>query len=197
MTRLTLIRHGPTAWNAEKRAQGRSDIPLSAEGRAEVASWRAPAEIADDALYASPLRRARETAAILFDAAAQVEPRLTEMAWGAWEGRTIPELRATLGPAMAENEARGLDFTPEGGESPRQVLARVRPWIEEIAQGGRDATAVTHLGVIRVVMAAAFDWNMLGKPPVKIQPATAHQFDIAPGTITVRRMNVSLVPNRT
>jgi hypothetical protein len=41
-------------------------------------------------------------------------------------------------------------------------------------------------------MATAFAWNMLGKPPVKIRPATAHLFDIAPGTIRVREMNVSL-----
>ena len=114
------------------------------------------------------------------------------MAWGTWEGRTINELRTTLGDAMTENEARGFDFRPEGGESPRDVLDRVRPWIDEVAKQETDTVAVTHLGVIRVVMAAAFDWNMLGKPPVKIRPATAHLFDITPGTIRVREMNVSL-----
>jgi probable phosphoglycerate mutase len=93
---------------------------------------------------------------------------------------------------MAENEARGIDFRPDGGESPRDVLGRVRPWIDEVAGRGDDVVGVTHLGVIRVVMAAAFDWNMLGKPPAKIRPATAHLFDIAPGTIRVREMNVSL-----
>jgi hypothetical protein len=52
--------------------------------------------------------------------------------------------------------------------------------------------AITHLGVIRVVMAAAYDWDMLGKPPVKIRPATAHLFDIAPGSIRVCQMNIPL-----
>jgi len=191
MTLLALLRHGPTAWNAEKRAQGRTDIPLSPEGRAAVKTWRAPDILAGLPVVASPLARTQETARLLFGDAVP-EPRLIEMAWGTWEGRTIAELRESLGDAMAENEARGFDFRPDGGESPRDVLDRVRPWIEEVAAQGTDTVAVTHLGVIRVVMATAFDWNMLGKPPVKIRPATAHLFDIAPGTIRVREMNVSL-----
>lgn len=191
MTLLALIRHGPTAWNAEKRAQGRTDVPLSAEGRAKVATWRAPDILTGLPVVASPLGRAQETARLLFGNAA-TEPRLVEMAWGKWEGRTIGELRDTLGDAMAQNEARGFDFRPEDGESPRDVLYRVRPWIEEVAARGEDTVGVTHLGVIRVVMATAFGWDMLGKPPVKIRSATAHLFDIAPGTIRVREMNVSL-----
>ena len=191
MTVLALIRHGPTVWNAEKRTQGRTDIPLSPEGRAAVETWQAPDTLTDLPVFASPLKRTQETARILFGRAT-VEPRLIEMAWGEWEGRTINELRATLGDAMTENEARGFDFRPDGGESPRDVLARLQPWIDEIANAGDDVVAVTHLGVIRVVMAAAHNWDMLGKPPVKIRPATAHLFDIGPGTIRVRQMNIPL-----
>ena len=40
MTPLIILRHGPTAWNAEKRIQGRSDIPLSENGRKVVGGWR-------------------------------------------------------------------------------------------------------------------------------------------------------------
>jgi probable phosphoglycerate mutase len=123
---------------------------------------------------------------------AKTEPRLIEMSWGDWEGRTINELRATLGEAMTENEARGFDFRPDGGESPRDVLVRVQSWIDEIAKRANGVVAITHLGVIRVVMAAAYDWDMLGKPPVKIRPATAHLFDIAPGSIRVCQMNIPL-----
>jgi len=194
MTVLALIRHGPTEWNVDKRAQGRTDVPLSNAGRGEVATWRAPPEVPQGRVYASPLKRAQETADLLLGGGTP-EPRLIEMAWGDWEGRTIAELRETLGAAMSENEARGLDFRPDGGESPREVLDRVRPWIDEVARAGVDAAAVTHLGVIRVVMAAALGWDMTGKPPVKIAHATAHLFDIAPGTITVRRMNVPLAPD--
>ena len=96
---------------------------------------------------------------------------------------------------MTENEARGFDFRPDGGESPRDVLVRVQSWIDEVAKAADDVVAVTHLGVIRVVMAAAHNWDMLGKPPVKIRPATAHLFDIDPGTIRVRQMNIPLQAN--
>jgi len=191
MTLLALIRHGPTTWNVEKRAQGRTDIPLSPEGRRAVETWQAPDALTDLAIFASPLSRTQETARILFGRATP-EPRLIEMAWGEWEGRTISELRTTLGAAMTENEAQGFDFRPDGGESPRNVLDRVQPWIDEVAEAGDDVVAVTHLGVIRVVMATAHNWDMLGKPPVKIRPATAQLFDIAPGTIRVRQMNIPL-----
>jgi broad specificity phosphatase PhoE len=196
MTVLALIRHGPTVWNADKRAQGHTDVPLSDAGRFEVTRWRAPPEIPRRRIFSSPLVRARETAELLLGTP-EIEARLIEMSWGDWEGRTIAELRETLGPAMAENENRGFDFRPDAGESPREVLARVQPWIDEVAARGQDATAVTHLGVIRVVMAVAFGWNMLGKPPVKLHRAAAHLFDIAPGTIRVRQMNVSLEPEAT
>jgi len=191
MTLLALVRHGPTAWNAEKRTQGRTDIPLSPEGRAAVKTWRVPAALTDLPIYASPLKRTQETALLLVGPA-KIEPRLIEMSWGNWEGRTIKELRATLGEDMTENESRGLDFRPVGGESPRDVLVRVQSWLDGIANKANDVVAVTHLGVIRVVMAAACDWDMLGKPPVKIRPATAHLFDIAPGSIRVRQMNIPL-----
>jgi probable phosphoglycerate mutase len=191
VTLLALIRHGPTAWNAEKRTQGRTNIPLSPEGRTAVETWRAPAVLTDLPIFASPLGRTQETARLLFGPA-KTEPRLIEMSWGDWEGRTINELRDTLGEAMTENEARGFDFRPDGGESPRDVLVRVQSWIDEIAKRANGVVAVTHLGVIRVVMAAAYDWDMLGKPPVKIRPATAHLFDIAPGSIRVRQMNIPL-----
>ncbi|NQV82095.1 MAG: histidine phosphatase family protein [Alphaproteobacteria bacterium] len=191
MTLLALIRHGPTAWNTQKRIQGRTDEPLSAQGRADVAAWRVPPALTGLRVYASPLSRAQDTAALLFGAS-ETEPRLIEMSWGAWEGRSLPALRTTLGSVMTDNEAQGFDFRPDGGESPREVLARVRSWIEEVAMRDDDTVAVTHRGVIRVVMAAAYNWNMLGKPPVKLRSASAHLFDIGAGTIRVRHMNVAL-----
>lgn len=191
MTLLALIRHGPTTWNAQKRTQGRTDVPLDDAGRAAVAQWRLPPGLEGLSVYASPLERAQETAALLCGGS-QVEPRLIEMSWGSWEGRTIADLRATHGAKMTENEDRGFDFRPDGGESPREVLARIRPWIEELAARDEAAVAVTHLGVIRVVMATAFGWSMVGKPPIKLHRAAAHLFDIAPGTVRVRQMNIPL-----
>ncbi len=195
MTLLAVLRHGPTAWNAAKLNQGRSDVPLSPEGRAAVKTWTAIGPWQALPVFASPLRRARETALAMFGRTT-IEPRLIEMFWGEWEGRSLEELRRELGPAMTANEDRGLDFRPAGGESPREVAGRLGPWLKEIAKKGEDCVAVTHRGVLRVLLSIAFDWPMLGRSPVKIAPATAHEFRLtADGRPLPVRFNVPLAPS--
>lgn len=197
MTALALVRHGPTEWSAIHRIQGRTDIPLSDVGRAAVGAWRLPPELAAFDPVASPLRRAVETATMLCAAAEigdpSIEPRLAEMNWGEWEGRRLEELRRELGEAMAANEARGLDFRPEGGESPRDLLARLRPWLAEVGAAGRPTLAVTHKGVIRALLAEAAGWDMTGKPPVKLDWSSAHLFVVDKlGGLGLDRPNLSL-----
>ena len=193
MTLLALIRHGPTAYNEQGRIQGRIDEPLSAAGRDAVAGWRLPVELADSDWISSPLARARETARLLGGAAPRIDPAIIEMDWGRWEGRRIEALRAELGEAMAENEARGLDFRPEGGESPRDVQARLAPWLAAVGNKGRPCLAVTHKGVIRAILALASGWDMTGKPPAKLRRAAAHLFTVAPdGKVAVERLNLAL-----
>ncbi len=193
MTRLVLIRHAATAWNEEGRMQGRADIPLSAAGRAAAAGWRPPPEAAGADWYSSPLTRARETAASMGLKAVTIEPRLTEMDWGSWEGRTLAAIRGETSAAMAANEARGLDFRPDGGESPREVLARLLSWFADIAGRGRTAGGVTHKGVIRAVLARATGWDMMGKPPERLAWDCAHVFSLAAdGAPTIERLNLPL-----
>ncbi len=181
MILLALIRHGPTPWNALGRIQGRTDIALGAAGRALVGRWRPPPRIAGADWVCSPLARARETAALLGAADPAIEPRLIEMDWGAWEGQTLAALRAAGGSALAENEARGLDFRPEGGESPRQVQDRLRPWLAEVAQAARPTTAVTHKGVIRALFALATGWDMIAPQRPKLDWSAVHLFRIDAG----------------
>jgi probable phosphoglycerate mutase len=185
---LALLRHGDTPWSTDGRIQGRSDVPLSDAGRAAVRALGLPPECRAMRIVSSPLSRCVETAAILGAAHAGREPRLVEMSWGAWEGRRLAELRAELGRAMGENEARGWDFRPERGESPREVLERVRSWLAELDE---PTLAVTHRGVIRAVFASATGWDMLGKPPAKLDWNAVHLFRVGPGgTASVERLNV-------
>ena len=194
MTALLMIRHGPTAWNAEGRIQGRADIPLSDAGREQVARLRVPAEFQGWAWVSSPAARARETAMILSGRAPLVEASLSEMDWGAFEGETLAALRARLGPEMAEREAAGLDFRPPGGESPRDVQMRLRPWLALIAKAGRPTIAVSHKGVIRALYAEARDWPMIGKAPDRLRWDHAHLFSIAPtGRVSLARLNIRLM----
>lgn len=193
MTPLVLIRHGPTAWNAEGRIQGRRDEPLSSAGKAAVETWKLPTDLDDFHWMTSPLTRARMTALLLGHGDSAVEDRLAEMNWGTWEGQNLAELRASLGPKMIAREARGLDFRPPEGESPRDVQLRLRPWLKQVGQSGRPTVAVTHKGVIRAIYALAEGWDMTGKPREKMHNACAHRFVVdAEGRVSTTQMNVPL-----
>lgn len=194
-TPLVMIRHGPTDWNERSLIQGRSDRALSASGRQAVARWRLPAELASYRWTSSPLRRALETAALLGHGEAEPEVALIEMDWGAYEGQRLAELRQRCGEAFAQNEARGLDFRPDGGESPRAVQKRLSPWLARCAAGAHPTAAITHKGVIRALYALAVGWDMRGKPPDKLRDACAHRFRLAAdGTPRVERLNIPLAP---
>lgn len=172
--------------------QGRADTSLLEESRAELARCRLPDEFAAFRVLCSPLKRCLETAAAL-RLVVMTDPRLIEMDWGAFEGRTLPALRAEQGEAFAANEARGLDFRPDGGESPREVNARVAPLLAEIARQDRPCLAVTHRGVIRAIYARAVGWDMMSKPPHELDPHALHLFMLdRDGRPRLSRVNVPL-----
>lgn len=195
MTFLLMLRHAPTAWNEARRIQGRTDEPLSEKGRALAADWRLPACLGEFSWTSSPLTRCRETARLMRGGDAAIESRLIEMAWGDWEGCTLASLRLEHGAAMEANEARGLDFTPPGGESPRMVQMRLLPYFAEIAAEARPRVAVTHRGVIRATVALAADWDMKAEAPVRIARYAAHLFSLSPtGIPRIERLNIPLQP---
>ncbi len=201
MTPFVLIRHGPTEWNASGRIQGQTDVPLSPAGERTVRAWALPAEIraapGEWDWLVSPLIRARQTAEMLLPAAARAvlrcEPALMEMRWGKWEGRRLAEIREAGGGAIVEAEARGLDFSPPGGESPRQVQARLAPLLAAVAARGRPTVAIAHKGVIRAILARAAGWNMSGRAPARLRDACAHRFLLgADGAPAIDSLNIPL-----
>ena len=173
---VALIRHAPTAWNAEGRVLGQADPPLSPEGAARAARWRLPPDLRALAAQGqinwatSPLRRAVETARLLGAPAPVADPRLAEQDWGEWTGHP----RAAVTDSMTE---AGWETTPPAGESPARVLARVRAWFDGLAPGDGPDTwaAVTHMGVIRVVIAAALHWDLRAPAPVRLLPERLHR----------------------
>ena len=192
---LMVLRHGATSWNLARRIQGRADPPLSPEGRAEVAAWSLPPGSLDLPCWVSPLQRARETALVLGFVEPVVAAELIEMDWGDFEGQTLAQLRAELGATLAANEALGLDFRPPGGESPREVGERLRPWLASLAGPSGAAVVVTHKGVRRALLALATGWDMRGPPPIKLRDNQALCLDLpATGRLEVRDI-ASLVPS--
>lgn len=175
---IALLRHGPTAWNDAHRIQGQTDIPLSSRGRNLVRTWSLPPEFENFEWIASPLQRAMETAQLLTSKEVAPEPALKEMHWGSWEGMTLGKIRQTHQPQIERNEARGLDFRPPGGESPRLVQQRLQRWFVEIKQHHRSVIAVTHKGVIRAGFALATNWDMTSEPSIKLDWGRIHLFQL-------------------
>lgn len=195
MVELLFLRHGQTDWNSAGRIQGHVDTRISTPAKMWLDKRRLPARFARFKWICSPLIRARQTAASLGADGADVEPRLIEMSWGKWEGETLEALRQAHGVAMRENEARGLDFRPCGGESPRELRERLRDWLHDVVSDGEPVVAVTHKGVIRCALALATDWDLLDKPPVRLQWNRAHLFNVTPpdGSLCIVEPNIELI----
>ena len=173
--------------------QGRADIPLTADARQTLSLLRPPALLSNAEWYSSPLSRARDTARALGIHDFRIDDTLIETDWGNWQGQTLKGLRESLGSVFLENEGKGRHFRPPNGESPADVITRLRPFLTFIGQRDAPCAAVTHKGVIRAVMALAYDWDMTVNAPVKLTWQAAHLFHISPaGDPSPYEMNVPL-----
>lgn len=166
MIRLALLRHGHTGWNRAGRIQGRSDIPLDDEARAGLAALRLPPPWDAADLWSSPLQRAAQTARLVSGRDPRTAPALTEMDWGDWEGKRGVDLLAQPGSGFRHIEDWGWDWHPPGGESPADLWQRLRPWLASL---DRDAVAVCHIGIMRVLLARAHGWDFAGPTPFKVK----------------------------
>lgn len=157
MRRLTLIRHGLTEWNVSGRFQGHSNVPLSADGRAQavlLAGYLATFP-AIDVVMASPLARAVETARIAIpDRELLLDPRLRELDFGAFEGLTRDVIERD--PRWAVWIEDPFMRAAPDGESYRQLRERMVAWLDEARRSFPDAhvAAVTHSGSIQTLLSA-------------------------------------------
>lgn len=162
---LTLVRHGETSANIDGVWHGSTDTALTGRGReqaARVASFLAEAEEFREvvALYSSQLERARHTAEAIGEALSmevRIEEGLSEYDLGSWEGKTYQELfkKHRLWHHMKEDP----DFSPHGGESPRQVSDRITGALLDIARchPGERVVVVTHGGALSMGLAQLLD----------------------------------------
>ena len=143
-TRLLLLRHGQTDWNAQQRFQGQADVPLNAAGRHQAEAVRGVfADVHLDAVYSSPLSRALDTARLARPGAEiHTDPRLMEIDVGSWSGLTWDEVKASM-PDYEAKYANGVDFrrSPEG-ETLADVVARGLPALRTIAAAHEGGTVL-------------------------------------------------------
>jgi probable phosphoglycerate mutase len=155
-----LIRHGATMLSAEDRFAGSTDVELSEVGCAQARSLGA--RLAGDALcavYASPLKRTRATAAFVAEPHGLVpviRDGLREIDHGRWEGLTRREVEQRYAKEYAAWEADPFTFAPEGGESGVAVLARALPVLREIVESSTDriVAVVSHKATIRLLLSS-------------------------------------------
>lgn len=174
MTRVHLVRHGESEWNAVRRLQGQADPPLSANGEAQVAELGDMLGRLDvDACVTSDLRRARRTAELLrVDAVAM--PAWREIDVGGWSGHDIDELRREHPEAY--RGWRAGTHVPPGGEPWDVFSRRVRDAMHDAARGVDRLLAITHGGVIRALVARLLDIGPEKLAPV--QPASMTVIEI-------------------
>jgi broad specificity phosphatase PhoE len=151
-----LVRHGRTEWNAARRFQGQSDIPLSEEGRAQaMAVAAALASEPISAIVSSDLSRALETARAIaghHGLEVRADARLREFRFGAWEGLTWDEIvaRYPVAEEMAFSSVR--DYAPTGGERFEHVRARVAEALAEAGVCDGTVLFVTHAGALHALL---------------------------------------------
>lgn len=175
-TTLYVTRHGETDYNRDHIMQGSGvDSALNETGRAQAEALAA--RLADaplDAVYASTLVRARQTAKIL---GAPHEPLpyaylddLKEISWGVYEGTPPTDERTAAMKAIKTRWRAGeVDAPVEGGESPRQVERRARQAIEVVlaAHAGEHVLVVTHGRYMRIMLASLlYDGDLTQMPNV-------------------------------
>lgn len=157
-TRLILLRHGSTTAAPGTYLGSRSDPGLDDRGRAQARAARAALQGRPlSAVLCSPLRRARETAALAVPGVpVHLDDRLRELDFGALTGLTWAEVEARHPDAAAQWVARGWPMPP-GGEDPRALWRRAAAAALDLhaSQAGGDVLVVCHGGVIRALLGAA------------------------------------------
>ncbi len=176
MTSLYLVRHGETDWNAARRIQGNTDIPLNDMGRSQAATTgKLLARREWDGIYSSPLSRAVETASIIADLVGLGEPVLipaiAERNYGEAEGLNWEQI---------ESRFPGDTVVP-GRETHEEVAERVIPALMSLARSrpGESLIVVSHGGVIRSVLNAVDPGTKHGA----ITNGSVHSFELVDGAL--------------
>jgi probable phosphoglycerate mutase len=192
-TTILLIRHGETAWNAERRLQGHLDIALNPEGERQASLLAAAlADEPIDAIAASDLLRARQTAqavAGVHGLPVQLDRELRERCYGGFEGLLYSEIAQRFPLEFAAWQARDVDaLLPAGanrGETFRQFHHRVTTALQRWAQAhpGKTLALVAHGGVLECAYRAALGLPLETPRDFKIHNASVNRFTVEDGVL--------------
>lgn len=183
VTRVVLIRHGEAA-GVSGRCIGQTDVPLSDAGAGAV---RALADAMQEEItvpvrmVSSDLLRCTASAAILATSLGlhfATDRRLREANFGEWEGKAWDELERDDGPRLSAWMKDWTTVAPPSGESVPDLLARVRPVLDEWRMGEGLILAVTHAGWIRAAITVLTDAPISGFFEIPADHAKATWIDL-------------------
>lgn len=195
-TRLFLVRHGETTANREFRYIGVRDEPLSAPGQAQAIQLaKALARLPVAAVYSSPLQRAYNTAlqiAAPHKLEVQCIDDLRECNFGTWEGLSRAEVlaRSPEDAQSLHDWEQDMTIAPPGGESFAAMRERACALVEQLAQAHPDQSIVlvSHVGPIKVLLAAALGAPLSSAFRIFLDPATISVVDWRDPTHTIVRL---------
>jgi alpha-ribazole phosphatase len=188
--RIWLVRHGLTDWNTQQRFCGHSDVPLSAQGRAQ-ARWLAQRlqEEKISTIYTSDLARARETTEIIASrrtqaVAVKVSAAWREMDFGAWEGLTYAEIADQFKDRL-DFFADPEQYSPPNGESLAHLLHRVQAELAVIACSDNlpvegDVVIVSHGGPLRLLLCSVLGMPLEHQWQLRLDPGSLSAIDLLP-----------------
>ncbi|KPK06049.1 MAG: hypothetical protein AMJ64_10140 [Betaproteobacteria bacterium SG8_39] len=191
-TTLVLVRHGETAWNAEGRVQGQTDVPLNELGRAQAAAL-VPVLAGErfGAVYSSDLLRVRETAqptARALGLDVRLEAGLRERHYGMFETLTYVECRERYPAEFERFRDKALDFDFGSGESLQAFYDRALASVGAIAARhvGEAVLVFTHGGVLEMLYREATASGLRSARDFEIPNAAINRFDYAAGRWALR-----------
>jgi broad specificity phosphatase PhoE len=193
--RILLLRHAETDWNREHRFQGWRDIPLSAKGRQQAGSAaRLLAASPLAAVWSSPLRRARETAALIaapHGLAVRESDAFREMGFGDWEGLTRDEVRVRFPEAHRAWVETPPEATWPGAETLARVRARALAGLQELreAHQGQTVCLVSHGITGRILILEALGLGLDRLWSLQLSSTGISELEFREDWTTLHRMN--------
>ncbi|MGJ7032270.1 histidine phosphatase family protein [Niabella hirudinis] len=198
MLRVILLRHGETAYNADgNRYCGRTDIGLTDKGLAQAAKVsEALKGVVVDAVYASPLQRARKTAAIASGNQTVItDERLIEADFGLWEGKTKEEFNAE-DPTFWAAWIKDPQMARAGGtgETGGEIVNRVNDFFEDLHRrhNGQLVMVVAHNGINRLYLAAKLGMPLSNYRRFDMQNSAVSYFELDDENVLVlKKLNAT------
>jgi alpha-ribazole phosphatase/probable phosphoglycerate mutase len=200
MLKVILLRHGETTYNADgNRYCGRTDIGLTEKGLTQAAKvYEALQKVPVDAIYASPLERARKTAEIASgNRLVTTDERIIEADFGLWEGKTKEEFNAE-NPELWQRWMNDPQTTRAGGtgETGGEIVKRVNSFFEDMLARHNNQTimVVAHNGINRLYMAYGLGMPLSNYRRLEQENSSITLFELDEGNVfTLKKLNANAI----